>query len=261
MTTQEKGIVIVGAGNIAWHLGRRLAEQKIPLKAILNRTEKKGKDLATELGTVYRSDWQVEADQASLVILAVSDAAMNKVIERLNVSGCPVVHTAGSMPMEILQDKFESHGVLYPFQTLTKGVACEFSTIPLCIEASDEKTLEQLSELGHKLSNRVYILSSEQRKHLHLAGVIVNNFTNHFIARSADYMKKKGLDVDLIQPLLNETLHKLEKTSAYKAQTGPARRNDRVVIQEHLAMLSGEPELKNLYSLITDSIIAYYTSD
>ena len=73
-------------------------------------------------------------------------------------------------------------------------------------------------------------------------------------------MKKNKIDKELLTPLMEETVHKLQKTSAFSAQTGPARRNNKEVIQMHLELLKNEPQLKKLYSIITDSIIAYYSA-
>ena len=112
--------------------------------------------------------------------------------------------------------------------------------------------------MADKLSSTVRILPSEQRRKLHLCGIIGNNFTNHLIALTFDYMKKNNLEKELIIPLLNETLRKLDKLDPAVSQTGPARRNDRVIVQKHIELLEQEPELKKLYGWLTDSIIAIY---
>jgi predicted short-subunit dehydrogenase-like oxidoreductase (DUF2520 family) len=257
---QSFRITIAGAGNIAWHLGYALIRSGYRIERILNRNEDRGRTLARELHTIYYNSWSVPAGGNDLVILAVSDTALPEVIGKINCSGALVVHTSGTVPMDILGSKFDRFGVMYPFQTLTKGVPSDFSLVPLCLEASGPAVLQELKQLAGSLSQRISLINSDQRRHLHLAGVIINNFTNHLIARSMDYLRSHDIDTRLIMPLLHETIDKVEKTTPFMAQTGPARRNDTTVIREHLGMLNNDPGLKNLYSLITDSIIAYYYS-
>ena len=95
-----------------------------------------------------------------------------------------VVHTAGSMPMQVLSGHATRYGVCYPFQTLTRGVPVNFSEVPLLLEASSDEVLAHIEHLARELSSCVYRITSEQRKLLHLAGIMANNFTNHLMARA-----------------------------------------------------------------------------
>ena len=253
-------IIIVGAGNIAWHLGHALKAGDYDITGIIGRNHVTGEELAAELDTVWNSSLAIPRGSCDLLFLAVNDSALKDVAEQLEVSDAIVVHTAGSISIETLK-RFDRYGVFYPFQTLTKGIPCDFSKVPLCIEASDADTEAAILQLAESISNTVSLLGSQQRKKLHLAGIILNNFTNHLITRATDFAERNELDPELLYPLLQETLDKLRKTSSDRAQTGPAKRKDFSVINEHLEMLSDEPELKNLYRLITDSIIAYYSTD
>ena len=135
----------------------------------------------------------------------------------------------------------------------------DISKIPLCIEASSEKTLALIQILAASISNKVYSIDSEKRRILHLAGVLSNNFINHLVARAFDYLENNEIEKDLLIPLLDETLNKLKKAPPRDAQTGPARRKNTEIIDAHKKMLEEEPVLKNLYCLISDSIIAYYS--
>ncbi|MBN1952234.1 MAG: DUF2520 domain-containing protein [Bacteroidales bacterium] len=252
-------ICIVGAGNVAWHLGHALKEKGHKISRIMSRTPEKGEELASSLRAAYSQSFHVPEGSCEILILAIRDDALEKVITQLESTDTLVVHTAGSMSLEYLKNKFPNCGVLYPFQTLSREVPAEFSKVPLCIEASNPETLFEIRKLAVSLSSVVREIDSDQRRKLHLAGILLNNFINHLVVRAEDYLQKQGLEPDIIRPLLHETFEKLSKTEASKAQTGPARRNDRKVIEQHLKLLDDEPELKNLYSTLTDSIIAYYS--
>lgn len=254
-------ICIIGAGNIAWHLGHRLKEKGFQIVRLVNRSAHRGKELANLIGAEFTQSMQIPSGTCDLVILAVSDLVLSDVIDQLECENCIVVHTAGSMSIGLFKGKFCQYGVLYPFQSLTRGIPAEISKVPMCIEASDEATLIQLRSIACSISSLVHEMSSDERKKLHLGGIIMNNFINHLVAVAGDFLNKNKIDPELLKPLLAETIEKLHKSDAREAQTGPARRKDQNVIQAHLKLLENEPMLKNLYSTITDSIIAYYSKD
>lgn len=58
-------------------------------------------------------------------------------------------------------------------------------------------------------------------------------------------------------PLIEETTRKIHFLTPEEAQTGPARRNDRNIIEDHLHMLENEPELAEIYRNISRSIRMY----
>jgi len=89
---------------------------------------------------------------------------------------------------------------------------------------------------------------------LHVAAVMVSNFTNHLYALAEDYCRKEGLDFKQLLPLIEETAIRLKDTSAKQAQTGPALRHDSETIHKHLELLKDHPQLKNIYVLLTESI-------
>lgn len=252
-------ITLVGAGNAAWHIGHRLLDVGFTVLKIINRKSQRADLLAKDLHCQVQNDFTVSNADSDFVIVAISDSFLAEVLGKLDARNTIILHTSGSLGVDVFPVNTNKYGVLYPFQTLTTGVAVDFSGIPLCIEGSDTQTKSEIALLARNMSRIVRNISSEQRRILHLAGVIGNNFTNHFMALAIDMLEKNDLDRDLLIPLLEETLVKLKKTGAYEAQTGPARRNNKEVIDTHLELLNSEPALKKLYGIISDSIIAYYS--
>jgi predicted short-subunit dehydrogenase-like oxidoreductase (DUF2520 family) len=55
-------------------------------------------------------------------------------------------------------------------------------------------------------------------------------------------------------PLIDETARKVHGLHPHDAQTGPAIRGDENVMGKHLAMLSDDPEVKEIYRIISNSI-------
>jgi hypothetical protein len=69
------------------------------------------------------------------------------------------------------------------------------------------------------------------------------------------YCRREGLDFTLLQPLIRETAERIEFMSPAESQTGPALRKDRPTIQKHLELLTDYPQLKEIYQLMSESII------
>jgi hypothetical protein len=159
--------------------------------------------------------------------------------------------------MDVL-DCHDQFGVLYPLQTISKHRNLAFQKVPIILESNSIELLNELERISSLLSNRVVKLSSEERKYLHLSAVFVNNFVNHLLFRSKKIMDEKNMDWQLLLPLLQETVDKLQSTEPYDAQTGPARRNDKSTIDNHLSLLSGKD--KEIYQLLSDSIKDIYHS-
>ena len=96
-------------------------------------------------------------------------------------------------------------------------------------------------------------VNSDQRASLHLAAVFVNNFTNQLYRIAHEITESQGAEFDMLKPLILETARKVQDMSPYKAQTGPAKRNDKKTIKKHLKALDNEHH-KAIYKLLTESI-------
>jgi predicted short-subunit dehydrogenase-like oxidoreductase (DUF2520 family) len=144
--------------------------------------------------------------------------------------------------------------VLYPLQSLSKNAEVDFANVPICIETIDKKSYPVLKQLAVSLGSPTKRINSDQRRVLHLAAVFVNNFTNQLYRIAHEITESKGAEFDLLKPLILETAKKVQDMSPFKAQTGPAKRNDKKTIKKHLKLLENEQH-KAIYKLLTESII------
>ena len=246
-------IVIIGTGNTATVLGRKLKLAGHTIKQVFGRDSMAASELAYELNTESTNYWNVVSRDADMYILAVADMAIEEILKELRLPQKTIVHTAASVSKNILKVTGEHYGVLYPLQTLRKGVDY-IPEMPIVIDASDADTLAKLEVLAHSISDQVVEANDEQRLKLHLAAVFCNNFVNHLYALAEDFCKKEGLDFNLLMPLIKETTERLKVMPPSQSQTGPALRNDNVTIEKHLAQLEHYPQLKKIYSLLSESI-------
>lgn len=253
MPLEPKNVVLIGAGHMAHHLGKALKRSNNKLLRLINRSEEKGERLAFELACTFSTDFNDIPTETDVVIIAVKDDAVKLVADQMSCPGVIVAHTSGSMPMSSLENSSDKVGVFYPLQTMHKDAEVDMSEVPFCIEGNTKWNEGVLLELARSLSDNVQVLSSEQRKISHVAAVFACNFTNHFYALSEQILEKNGMSLDVLKPLIKKTAANIVSDHPKNLQTGPAKRNDIKVMQEHLEMLS--PDLKELYSDVSKSII------
>jgi len=247
-------IVIIGSGNVATHLGKTLCEKKHSIVQIYSKTLSNAKALAEKLHADFTDQIENVNRDADSYVIAVTDNAVEEVAHKINVNDKLIVHTSGSITMDILKNCSENYGVFYPLQTFTKEKQVVFSEIPICIEANSKKNEQTLSELAQSLSNSVHFINSEQRKIIHLAAVFACNFTNHLYGVAEEILSENEIPFEILKPLIAETTEKIKENSPKKTQTGPAIRKDEKVLKKHLEMLNNKPEWQELYSLISKGI-------
>lgn len=237
-------------------LGPRLKEAGHEITAVYSRTLESARALADRLGATYTTDIKaVPASDAAIVML--KDDALKELAPAIasNVKGALLLHTAGSVPMDIWREAgAQKYGVLYPMQTFSKESRIDWSQVPLFVEGSSAPVLESIKELALTISPDVTPLSSEGRKKLHLAAVFTCNFSNHMYAIAEQLLSSEGVPFRVMLPLVRETARKVEAIDPHDAQTGPAVRGDRKVIGEHLELLKDNPEYAELYRLISIDI-------
>ena len=139
-------------------------------------------------------------------------------------------------------------------QTFSRQRIVDFREIPIFIEASSEEDTSLLTDFASSINNKVYRLSSTDRRYLHLAAVFCSNFVNHCYAMSEDILRQHGIPFSVMLPLVDEVAAKVHQVSPHDAQTGPAIRHDENVIRHHLSLLNDQPRLQQIYSLMSESI-------
>lgn len=243
-------IVLLGTGNLAKHLHDAFTKAKnVNVVQVVGRNTQALHQFSDKSEVTDNFKAIVDAD---VYIIAVKDDVIGKVSKFVANKKGVVAHTSGAMPMAVVHST--KKGVFYPLQTFTKGKVVDFSSIPICIEASDTESLKVLELLARSISENVHPIDSEQRKKLHLAAVFVNNFTNYLYGVGEEICLQEGLSFNLLKPLILETAEKIKTMPPKKAQTGPARRNDRQSMQGHLELLKNEEHI-TLYKLLSRAII------
>ena len=244
-------VSIIGSGNVAQHLIQAFSKTAdIELVQVFARNAASVSHLLTP-EKIYTNFNDIIA--ADVFIIAISDNAIAGVSAALPFSNELVVHTSGSLSTEAIDSK-NRQGVFYPLQTFSKSKKVDFKTIPICLEAQNEKDYHILETVAESISKKVFKINSEQRKALHIAAVFVSNFVNHLYQIGNNICLENKLSFEMLQPLIQETAAKILTLSPNDAQTGPAKRKDTEIINAHLQFLTNENQ-KEIYKLLTKSII------
>jgi predicted short-subunit dehydrogenase-like oxidoreductase (DUF2520 family) len=160
--------------------------------------------------------------------------------------------------MNVLQAASSNHGVLYPLQSFAFNANIDFTKVPLCIEAADPKTEENLISFSRSLSNDVRRIDSDQRMQIHIAAVFANNFTNFMYLMAQEILSEGKVDFNILMPLIDQTTRKIQEQQPRDAQTGPARRADIGTIRKHLDHLKDHPEKQEIYRLLSRFIQQHF---
>lgn len=246
-------IVVIGTGNLGTQLCSAFEKSKnCTLVGYLNHSNRSldtlQAPLVKSLGTLPVCD---------LILLCTPDDTIATISNEIKTNAI-VAHTSGSVSLEAVSNH-KNHGVFYLPQSFSKSRTARFEEITICLEASSSKVMEQLEFVGSSLSRKRKHLNSSQRKYLHLAAVYANNFVNHCYLKTQQVLEKEHLELELLEPLMKETLLKAIEMGPYSAQTGPAKRADLTTLETHKNMLDAT-EL-DMYQAITQSILKTYGTE
>lgn len=251
-------VSFIGSGNLAWHLAPALDNVGYTVKEIYSQNPKHAASL---VGRLYQADVKASLDfstsPSDIFIIAITDDAIREVVQEIILpEDAILVHTSGSQPLSVLGYAATSYtGVFYPLQTFSKAKKIDFKDVPIFIESDNEDVIKTLTKMGKALDSKVKRITSHDRKALHVAAVFASNFSNHMLTIAQEITKKNGLDFEVLKPLIAETLNKSLSIDPKKAQTGPAKRGDFEILDNHIEFLKDEPEIAEIYKIVSQHII------
>lgn len=256
-----ENISFIGSGNVAWHLAPALDNAGFVVKEVYSQNPRHAESLT---GRLYQAEVKATLDfstsPSSVFIIAVNDSAIADIAKEIILPDEAILlHTSGSVPLTDLQYSATPNlGVFYPLQTFTKNKKIDFRQVPIFIESINSDTELVEVTLAKAISSQVRKIGSEERKALHVAAVFASNFTTHMLSISKSIMERNGLEFEWLKPLISETINKDLQLNPELAQTGPARRGDLETLEKHLTFLQDDPELSEIYKIISQHIINRY---
>ena len=250
-------ITIIGSGNLAWHLITLFNKKEVQIKVYARNIEELQtlqEEFPAVKSMVLNKDTTIDGE---LIFLAIKDDAFESMYTYSFQESAYVVHLSGARSLQaITAIPCAGVGIIYPFQTFTKGREVYWKQVPIFVEAITEELRDKLLQFLNELKLTAYMADLDTRKHIQLCGVLVNNFTYHLFNEAAVILDAKGVDKKILSPIIAETVSKFfELENPRQGQSGPAFRKDFKTIGKHIEMLEKFPNLKTAYEEITKSIL------
>lgn len=247
-------ITLIGAGNVAWHLAPALYDAGHHIVQIYSRTIESAQILAKKVGAQAINSYENIEPTAHIYIYAIKDDSLQWVMNHIKINTGIHIHTSGSMPISIFKSSKTNYGCMYPLQTFSKDKNIDLRKVAFFTEANTEENAIIINDLAHCMSQKIYSLSSEDRKYLHLAGVFASNFANIMWIKSEKILAQKGIPFEVLHNLITESVNKAKLIGPINSQTGPAIRGDQRIIDQHIGLLSNEPAWQEIYTLLSEQI-------
>lgn len=265
---QKPTIAIIGPGRAGSALGRALHAAGYPIAAIYARRPERGDLLAKELGARLTKTPEGALDMADLTIMAVPDDVIAPLAADLAQAQCvgagrALVHLSGAQdrtPLMPLQPAGLRTGVFHALNTF-KASPDTVRNIPGTLFGidADEPLHTTLATMAADLGGEPFNLQGVDRARYHAAAVFVANYPITLLAEARTLMEQAGVPAPTAQrallQLLRGTLNNLNGGEPQDALTGPAVRGDAHTIQRHLAVLSDDPDLQQLYRRLADRTV------
>jgi predicted short-subunit dehydrogenase-like oxidoreductase (DUF2520 family) len=256
-------ISIIGAGSLGATLAKALIEKGWPVKSVFNRTQQKATILAEKLKISISENFPSSLTSlGKLVFITVSDDAISDIAHRLSelsdsFKGYTIVHCSGNESAKLLhhlKQKGAAVASFHPLQTFTPESDTEdFNGIYFSMQG-DPKVFTVLAEIAKHLGANTFKVNESQKSHLHAAAVFASNYVTTLLDASVEVGSISGLPPEQVKnallPLVETTLNNVSKQSFEQALSGPIRRGDVTTVKKHIALLSEDSELQNLYCLL-----------
>lgn len=249
-------VIIIGSGNVATVFGKLLISKGYKIHQVYSRKIDTAKALANILNASATDNLQELSLAADIYIIAVLDKSIETICGQINFGNKIVLHTAGSVSIDVLKNTSTNYGVLYPIQSLRKEMDINTS-IPFLIDGSNIDTKLAIDIFAKSISKKVAFGDDDKRLKLHTAAVFACNFVNFMYLQSANFCEENKIDFSLLQSLIEETAMRLRTHHPKEVFTGPAVRKDFATIEKHLLQLKNNSQALEIYKLISDMIMHY----
>ncbi len=235
-------------------LGKALHKAGHKIIQIISKDINHAKALAKQLSSKAGNEVEFADKNADVYLFAITDSALHHLFQDVHLGNKLVLHTAGSVSKDVLNNISGNYGVLYPLQSLSKDLPDQ-PHIPFLIDGNTPETIGKIKAFAETISNDISYANDEARVKYHISAVVVSNFANHLYALAEDFCAAENLDFTKLHPLINLTTNRINKLSAKQVQTGPAVREDIYTLGKHLQILTTQPDLKYIYLKLTESIL------
>jgi predicted short-subunit dehydrogenase-like oxidoreductase (DUF2520 family) len=243
MSSTSPTLAILGGGRAAWAYGSAWRRVGWPIAGVWLREESTSR-LPELLGAPRRAVGELQAD---LMLVAVSDRAIQEVAEQIPETDAIVFHASGSLTA--VRDGFSLH----PLKALPPvGEPSDLENTLLVFEGNHGEMARRIAEA---LGARFAEVTKEQKARYHAGAVFGSNYVALMLAVAEELIGIPNAKDDLAA-LAASAIENWRKQEGTRRFTGPAIRGDQATILRHLEALRDDPETAELYRLLAARIVA-----
>ncbi|MEA2328919.1 MAG: hypothetical protein QOE68_3878 [Thermoanaerobaculia bacterium] len=222
---------IIGSGRASWAFANTWRRIGWPLTGIATR--------GAPIDELARS--------SDLLLVAVSDRAIEEVVETIPDTNAIIVHPSGALPA--LRGGFSLH----PLKSLPPvGEPSDLEGTLLVFEGSHRDVAEQIAE---KAGARFAEIPPEAKIRYHAGAVFGSNYIAALLDIAEELIGIDGARED-IAALARSAIDNWAAHTDARRFTGPAARGEDAVMQQHRHILRDRPELAEIYRLLAARIVA-----
>lgn len=257
----QSSISIFGSGAVGTALLDFFNKEEYQIRSVWDR--KAGNIYSGDNGSQYQSEQSLPSDESELgelIFIAVPDDQIELISEQL--SKVPIqwdrrsiVHCSGNMSSDVcssLQKKGAQIAAMHPIQTFKKGdSSIRFKDIYITLEG-DSELLSTLTLIVNKMGANPVLITPEQKRVIHIASVIASNYLVALLNVSNTLLEDAEIKnkLDILQPLVMQTVHNIFEKGVDQALTGPISRGDIESVRAHLDVLKESSIHRSIYKIL-----------
>jgi predicted short-subunit dehydrogenase-like oxidoreductase (DUF2520 family) len=237
---------IIGGGRAAWAFGSTWRRVGWPIAGV---TLRKPSPIVELLETRELSIEDV-AKSSDLILIAVSDAAIAELAQRIPPTTAVIFHCSGSMTS--VRGGFSLH----PLRALPPlGAESDLRDTLLVFEGAHREIAQRIADAA---GARLAEIAPERKPLYHAGAVFGANYVAALLDIAEELMREAGVENarDDLVALTRSAVDNWARTTGPQRFTGPAARGDAAVMEQHMKALESRPQLAEIYRLLAEAIVA-----
>jgi predicted short-subunit dehydrogenase-like oxidoreductase (DUF2520 family) len=209
------------------------------------------------------NDIELIIRRSDFIIISTQESKIHEVVESASVSlrleGKIFFHTSNSLSSDELirlKEKGAFTASFSPLQTFSEYSTENENTSPglfkdiYFLVEGDPEAVKLAESIASDLGAHVILVDKKEKIDYHIAAVCASNFLISILKLSENQLKKVNSNINILMPLVKQTLKNVESNGVDATLTGPAKRKETGIIQKHLDHLVGSEA--DLYKALTD---------
>lgn len=207
-----------------------------------------------------------ESELGDMIFIAVPDDQIELLSDQLSRiplqwKNRSVIHCSGNLSSDVcssLKTRGSKIAAMHPIQTFKKGDGFQrFHNIFVTLEGDDE-LISKLALIINLMCASGLKINAEQKRVIHIASVVASNYLVSLMHISETLLKDAEIheSLDIIQPLVSQTIQNIFESGLKESLTGPISRGDIQSVEHHLKFLKKDDRYSEIYKLLGSEALA-----